>query len=106
MYCQPGGLPEGSGLYGKTNDFGSLNVLELARRNRARVLLTSTSEVYGDALVHPQSDPRRRCPDITLAKQVLNWQPKVSLDEGLMHTIAFYQIAAAITAAAKGKNAI
>ena len=41
---------------GKTNVLGALNVLELARKNRARVLFTSTSEVYGDPLVHPQRE--------------------------------------------------
>ncbi|WP_034261377.1 NAD-dependent epimerase/dehydratase family protein [Actinospica robiniae] len=34
--------------------FGTFNVLELARRKHARFVLTSTSEVYGDPLIHPQ----------------------------------------------------
>ena len=38
----------------KTCVLGSLNVLELAKKNRSRVLSASTSEVYGDPLVHPQ----------------------------------------------------
>lgn len=38
----------------KTNVSGTLNMLGLARRVRARFLLASTSEVYGDPLVHPQ----------------------------------------------------
>jgi len=40
----------------KTAVHGSINVLGLAKRTGARVLLTSTSEVYGDPLVHPQSE--------------------------------------------------
>jgi UDP-glucuronate decarboxylase len=40
----------------KTNVFGALNVLELARRNGARVLQASTSEIYGDPVVHPQPE--------------------------------------------------
>ena len=40
----------------KTSVLGALNVLELARRNKARVLFTSTSEIYGDPLVHPQKE--------------------------------------------------
>ncbi|MCA6575311.1 MAG: SDR family oxidoreductase [Pseudanabaena sp. M57BS1SP1A06MG] len=40
----------------KTNFLGTLNVLELAKRWRARVLLASTSEVYGDPLIHPQTE--------------------------------------------------
>jgi UDP-glucuronate decarboxylase len=38
----------------------------------------------------PQDDPRQRCPDITRAQQLLHWQPKVSLEEGLQRTIAYF----------------
>lgn len=40
----------------KTNTIGTINVLGLARRVGARVLIASSSEVYGDPLVHPQSE--------------------------------------------------
>ncbi|XP_070539337.1 UDP-glucuronic acid decarboxylase 1-like [Ptychodera flava] len=40
----------------KTNSIGTLNMLGLARRVRARLLLASTSEVYGDPEVHPQNE--------------------------------------------------
>ena len=39
-----------------TNYLGAKNVLALAKKNKATVLLTSTSEVYGDPLVHPQRE--------------------------------------------------
>jgi UDP-glucuronate decarboxylase len=38
----------------------------------------------------PQDDPRQRCPDITRAKQLLRWSPKVQLEEGLGRTIAYF----------------
>jgi nucleoside-diphosphate-sugar epimerase len=38
-----------------------------------------------------KDDPMRRRPDITKAKKVLNWEPKVSLDEGLQKTIEYYK---------------
>jgi UDP-glucuronate decarboxylase len=38
----------------KTNFLGTLNMLELANKSKARLLLASTSEVYGDPLIHPQ----------------------------------------------------
>jgi len=39
----------------------------------------------------PQDDPRQRCPDITLAKAALDWQPTVALDAGLQQTIAYFR---------------
>lgn len=43
----------------KTNVIGTLNMLGLAKRVKARFLLASTSEVYGDPEVHPQSEEYR-----------------------------------------------
>ena len=43
----------------KTNVLGALNLLELARENDAKILQTSTSEVYGDPLEHPQNESYR-----------------------------------------------
>ncbi|MCK4758760.1 MAG: SDR family oxidoreductase [Candidatus Aminicenantes bacterium] len=40
----------------KTNVMGTINMLGLAKRIKARILLTSSSEVYGDAKVHPQPE--------------------------------------------------
>ncbi|HET7113926.1 MAG TPA: UDP-glucuronic acid decarboxylase family protein [Pyrinomonadaceae bacterium] len=40
----------------KTNVLGAINMLGLAKRVRARILQASTSEVYGDPLVHPQTE--------------------------------------------------
>ena len=38
----------------------------------------------------PTDDPRRRCPDISRAKQLLHWSPKVPLEEGLSRTISYF----------------
>lgn len=38
----------------------------------------------------PQDDPTQRCPDITLARKLLGWEPTVALDEGLQRTIAYF----------------
>lgn len=40
----------------KTSVIGSINLLELARRHKAKIFQASTSEVYGDPLVHPQPE--------------------------------------------------
>jgi dTDP-glucose 4,6-dehydratase len=39
----------------------------------------------------PADDPKRRCPDITKARRLLNWEPKVTLDEGLRLTIDYFR---------------
>jgi UDP-glucuronate decarboxylase len=39
----------------------------------------------------PQDDPRQRRPDISLATQLLNWVPKISLNEGLKPTIDYFR---------------
>ncbi|MCH8905364.1 MAG: NAD-dependent epimerase/dehydratase family protein [Bacteroidetes bacterium] len=41
--------------------------------------------------VYADSDPKRRCPDITKIKEAIGWEPKYSLEEGLARTIAWYQ---------------
>ena len=38
----------------------------------------------------PQDDPTQRCPDITLAKRLLAWEPVVPIDEGLTKTIVYF----------------
>jgi dTDP-glucose 4,6-dehydratase len=37
------------------------------------------------------SDPQRRQPDITRARQILNWEPRISLEEGLLRTIPYFK---------------
>ena len=52
-------------------------------------LTGSKSELRYETL--PVDDPTRRCPDIACAKQLLNWEPKVSIEEGLTNTIAYFR---------------
>ncbi len=39
----------------------------------------------------PQDDPRQRCPDITMARELLNWEPKVDLETGLKLSMAYFR---------------
>ena len=39
----------------------------------------------------PQDDPTQRCPDITLARKLIGWEPSVALDDGLQRTIAYFR---------------
>jgi len=47
----------------------------------------STSTVVFEPL--PTDDPTRRCPDITLAKTLLGWEPTISLREGLARLVEY-----------------
>ncbi len=59
-------------------------VLQLAQKIQSMV--NPNAEIQFKSL--PQDDPRRRQPDITLAKQALGWQPTIPLEDGLQKTIA------------------
>ena len=52
-------------------------------------LTESKSKIVYQAL--PPDDPLQRQPDITLAKNHLNWKPTVELEEGLRKTIAYFK---------------
>jgi UDP-glucuronate decarboxylase len=52
-----------------------------------RLTNSSSRIVYRDL---PQDDPLQRCPDISLARRVLDWAPSVALDDGLTRTIAYF----------------
>jgi dTDP-glucose 4,6-dehydratase len=47
----------------------------------------------------PQDDPKQRCPDITKAKRILGWEPKVGLKEGLQVTMDYFKEQFAMTRA-------
>ena len=48
----------------------------------------SKSELRFESL--PEDDPTRRCPDITRARTLLNWEPRVQLKEGLERSLEFF----------------
>jgi len=66
---------------------GEFSMRELAEKVIA--ITGSKSEI--SYLPLPQDDPRQRRPDITLARDVLGWQPTVALDQGLEKTIDYFR---------------
>jgi UDP-glucuronate decarboxylase len=69
-----------------TGNPGEFTILQLAET--VLELTDSKSELIFKPL--PSDDPRQRQPDITLAKEKLGWEPKISLREGLVPTIAYF----------------
>lgn len=62
------------------------SMLELAEKVVA--MIGSRSQISFHPL--PGDDPKQRQPDISLAKSLLDWEPRISLDEGLVRTIAYF----------------
>ena len=80
---------EGSEVGGEVVNIGSdkeITILELAKL--IQELTNSSSEIVFSEL--PKDDPRRRKPDISKAKNILKWVPKVGLEEGLERTIEWF----------------
>jgi dTDP-glucose 4,6-dehydratase len=52
-------------------------------------LVGSTSRIVYRPL--PQDDPKQRKPDITRARTLLGWEPKIGLEEGLARTVGYFK---------------
>ncbi|MGH9714588.1 MAG: UDP-glucuronic acid decarboxylase family protein [Candidatus Acidiferrales bacterium] len=64
-----------------------ITILEFAERVRA--LVGATTPIIFRPL--PQDDPKQRCPDISKARRILHWEPKVNLGEGLKLTYEYFR---------------
>jgi dTDP-glucose 4,6-dehydratase len=64
-----------------------ITILEFAER--VRTLLGVSTPIIFKPL--PQDDPKQRCPDISKARRLLGWEPKVDLEEGLRRTLESFK---------------
>jgi dTDP-glucose 4,6-dehydratase len=64
-----------------------ITILEFA--DRVRKLVGTNTPINFHPL--PQDDPKQRCPDITKAKRILKWEPKVKLEDGLQTTYEYFK---------------
>jgi UDP-glucuronate decarboxylase len=69
--------------FGNPNEISILELAELVIQQ-----INSKSKITFNSL--PVDDPKMRCPDITLAKNNINWEPKVSLKDGLKKTVDYF----------------
>jgi dTDP-glucose 4,6-dehydratase len=72
-----------------------ITILEFAERVR-KLVDKETSLVFEPL---PQDDPKQRCPDISKAKRILNWEPRVNLEDGLKRTYEYFRERVTQTAA-------
>lgn len=72
-----------------TGNPGEYTILELAKMTLRLLAGETKSELIMKPL--PADDPKQRRPDITLAKKLLNWEPKVPLEDGLKKTIEYFK---------------
>ena len=94
-FCYVSDLVEGivrllrSDYSGPVNCGNPAEVTILQFAERIKALTRSSSEIVFRPL--PVDDPKQRQPDITRARTILGWEPKVGLEEGLGHTIGYFR---------------
>ena len=81
-----------------SHDPGSTGPINLGNPNEFTIreladavirLTNSTSELISKPL--PLDDPKQRKPDISRARDLLGWEPRIELEEGLKRTIGFFE---------------
>lgn len=68
---------------GNPDEFNMLEFANLVKEKTGSISKINFYEL-------PIDDPKKRCPDISLANEILNWHPKVNITEGLNYTIEWY----------------
>lgn len=94
-FCYASDLIEGIYRLLESNEHDPVNIgnpqeitiLEFAER--VRKLVGANVPIVFHPL--PQDDPKQRCPDITRARRILKWQPKVNLEDGLQRTYNYFR---------------
>lgn len=69
---------------GNTNEYSVLELIKLIKK------ITNSNSNFSFREL-PQNDPKIRKPDITMAKKILDWTPKVELKKGIIKTINYYK---------------
>jgi dTDP-glucose 4,6-dehydratase len=94
-FCYVSDEIEGILRLAKSSEPGPVNIgnpteftiLECA--NQVLAVTGSKSRIRHEAL--PQDDPKQRCPDITKARQLLGWEPKINLETGLKLSLDYFR---------------
>lgn len=93
-FCYVDDTVEALVRFGKINETGPVNIgnpSEFTMKELANMVIDKTKT--GSHIIYmplPKDDPTRRKPDITKAKNMLQWEPQISLSEGLDKTIKYF----------------
>ena len=71
-------------------NLGNPNEMQIKTLAEKIIEMTNSSSAIEYKML-PQDDPVKRKPDISLAQEILNWNPTVNLDEGLQNTILYFE---------------
>ena len=93
-FCYVDDMIEGILAFANSNETGPINLGnpgEFTIDELASIIVGKVGKGYKEYLERTVDDPQQRKPVIDLAKQRLNWQPKVALSEGLDRTIEYFR---------------
>ncbi|MDO9027354.1 MAG: GDP-mannose 4,6-dehydratase [Candidatus Roizmanbacteria bacterium] len=95
--CYVSDMVAGLAALGETNNLKG-EIINLGNPDERKVievaqLIKRLTNSLSEIVFQPigEDDPKRRCPDITKAKKLLNWQPKIGLEKGLKKTIKYFK---------------
>ncbi|HEY6502270.1 MAG TPA: SDR family NAD-dependent epimerase/dehydratase, partial [Streptosporangiaceae bacterium] len=71
------------------------------RQIAERIIVLAGSSSGIEYIPFPEDDPMTRCPDITVARQKLGWEPKIGWGEGLSSTLAWFAAQLGLTSGAE-----
>ena len=94
-FCYVDDLIDGIWKLSESNEAYPVNIgnpAEMTIKDFAETIL-KTIDTKSEITYHPlpEDDPKQRRPDITRAKEILHWEPKVVLGDGLAQTLAYFQ---------------
>lgn len=96
--CYVSDMVEGLFLLSTTNNLAG-KIINIGNPNEKTILeiadiIKKMTQSESKLVFEPigQDDPKIRCPDITMANDLLNWKPKVGLEEGLKKTIEYFKL--------------
>lgn len=95
-FCYVNDLVEGiyrllHGAYSLPVNIGNPDEISIMQLAKEILDLVGNKEAYIDYRPLPEDDPKVRQPDISLAKRLFGWEPKVPRNEGLVHTLEYFK---------------